>query len=137
MHKMASNSTQLVFCRENVDPDIVSKLLDMAPSEAVRVGELIGVDGRASHLGIWKLDLPNSSEQTVEEQISRWVALLRPNSTGLSRLRDMGYAPYLDCQAEAGSLSLCIEPDSLVSLGQLKISLSIWLYEKPRAQPDV
>lgn len=32
------NVTQLVFCRENVDPDVVSQMLDLAPSESLKVG---------------------------------------------------------------------------------------------------
>lgn len=129
------NATQLVFCRENVDPDLVSQMLDLAPTESVKVGEsaehLNGAQ-YISHLGTWKLNLPESNpDQTVEEQIGLWVELLRPKSLALNQLRGMGYSPYLDCKAEAGSLSLCIEPELLASLGEMNVSLSIWLYEQP------
>lgn len=130
------NATQLVFCRENVDPDVVSRMLDLAPSESMKVGEPAEhLNGARyiSHLGTWKLNLPKANaDQTVEEQIGLWVELLRPKSLALSELRGMGYCPYLDCKAEAGSLSLCIEPDLLALLGELNVSLSIWLYEQPR-----
>jgi hypothetical protein len=33
------NQTQLVFCRENVDPDFVTRLLGLNPSEALKVGD--------------------------------------------------------------------------------------------------
>lgn len=131
------NATQLVFCRENVDPNVVSRMLDLAPTESVKVGEpaeRLNGARYISHLGTWKLDLPKANtDQTVEEQIGLWVELLRPKSLALKELRGMGYCPYLDCKAEAGSLSLCIEPDLLASLGELHVSLSIWLYEQPRA----
>lgn len=130
------NATQLVFCRENVDPDVVSRMLDLAPSESIKVGEPAKhLNGAryTSHLGTWKLNLPKAnSDQTVEEQIGFWVELLRPKSLALNELIGMGYTPYLDCKAEAGSLSLCIEPDLLASLGELNVSLSVWLYEQPR-----
>ena len=132
------NTTQLVFCRENVNPDVVSEMLGLVPSEAVKVGEAAEhLNGAwyTSHLGIWKLDLPNAgTDQTVETQIGLWVELLRPKSVGLSQLRGMGYCPYLDCKADAGSLSICVEPELLVSLGQLNVSLSVWLYEQPQVR---
>ena len=128
------NATQLVFCRENVDPDVVSRMLELAPSESVKVGEpAVHLNGERyiSHLGTWKFNLPSAKEdQTIEEQIGLWVELLRPKTLALNELRGMGYCPYLDCKAEAGSLSLCIEPDLLASLGELNVSLSIWLYEQ-------
>ncbi len=130
------NATQLVFCRENVDPDVVSQMLDLVPSESVKVGESAEhLNGAryTSHLGTWKLNLPKANpDQAVEEQIGLWVELLRPKSLALNKLRGMGYCPYLDCKAEAGALSLCIEPNLLASLGEMNVSLSIWLYEQPR-----
>ena len=130
------NVTQFVFCRENVDPDVVSQMLDLAPSESVKVGESAEhLNGARyiSHLGTWKLNMPKANpDQTVEEQIGLWIELLRPKSLALNELRGMGYCPYMDCKAEAGSLSLCIEPNLLSSLGELNVSLSIWLYEQPR-----
>ena len=130
------NATQLVFCCENVDPDVVSQKLHLAPSESVKVGEPAEhLNGARyiSHLGTWKLNLPKANaDQTVEEQIGLWVELLRPKSLALNELRRMGNCPYLDCKAEAGSLSLCIEPNLLASLGELNVSLSIWLYEQRR-----
>ena len=133
------NSTQLVFCRENVDPDVISSMLELTPTEALKVGDpAVHVNGApyVSHLGLWKLTLPNcDSRNTVEEQIALWIELLRPRSRALARFREMDYAPYLDCKAEAGSLSLCIEPDSLKALGDLHVSLSVWLFEQPHATP--
>ena len=135
------NITQLVFCRENVDPDLVTRLLDLKPSEARRVGDpAVHMNGAQyiSHLGLWKLILPNCDPQsTVEQQIELWIDLLRPRSVALAQLREMDYSPYLDCKAEARSLSLCIEPESLRLLGELHISLSVWLYEQSHAPSAV
>lgn len=129
------NSTQLVFCREDVDPDMVTRLLDLTPSESVKVGDSVEDENGhrySSHLGIWKLDLPNVNiNHTVEDQIGHWIALLQPRSAALSHLKGLGYSPYLSCKAAPGSLSLCIEPELLVRLGNLNIALSIWLYEQP------
>ena len=135
------NTTQLVFCRENVDPDVVSRLLDLNPSEALKVGDpAVHTNGAPyiSHLGLWKLNLPNCDQQsTVEQQIALWIDLLRPRSAALAQLKDMDYSPYLDCKAEARSLSLCIEPESLKLLGELQVSLSVWLYEQSHAPSAV
>jgi hypothetical protein len=127
------NQTQLVFCRENVDPDLVTQLLGFAPSEALKVGEPTRIGGgpeTPSQMGVWKLDLPGPDlGDTVEEQLARWVQLLHPKAEALASLRAADYAPYIDCKAERRSLSLCIEPAVLSALGQLDVSLSIWLYE--------
>lgn len=127
------NQTQLVFCRENVDPGLVTRLLGFAPSEALKVGDITRIWGgpeAPSQMGVWKLDLPGlASGDTVEEQLARWVELLQPNAEALVSLRAADYAPYIDCKAEPRSLSLCIEPTLLSALGQLGVSLSIWLYE--------
>lgn len=78
------------------------------------------------------MDFPDAGDDlTVEDQLTRWVELLQPKSEALGKLRREGYAPYLDCRAERGSLSLCIAPSLLASLGDLSVSLSIWLYEQP------
>ena len=127
------NQTQLVFCRENVDPDFVTHLLGLSPSEALKVGEPTGIWGgpeTPSQIGVWKLDLPGpDADDTVEEQLARWVEVLHPKTEALASLRAADYAPYIDCKAERGSLSLCIEPALLSALGKLDVSLSIWLYE--------
>jgi hypothetical protein len=127
------NQTQLVFCRENVDPDFVTQVLGLVPSEALKVGAPTRIWGGPevpSQMGIWKLDLPGRDEgATIEEQLARWVDLLRPKAAALENLRSADYAPYIDCKAERGSLSLCIDPDLLSALGQVGVSLSIWLYE--------
>jgi hypothetical protein len=128
------NETQLIFCRENVDPDVVSRFLELTPSQSMKVGEkAIRADGECyiSNVGIWKLNLPGvSGNETVEEQLALWLILLQPKSVGLHHLRELGYCPYLDCKASSGSLSLCIDPELLKAIGELKVALSIWLYEQ-------
>jgi hypothetical protein len=127
------NQTQLVFCRENVDPEFVTRLLGFSPSVALKVGDITTIWGgpeTPSQMGIWKLDLPSlTSADTVEEQLAQWVNLLNPKARALADLRAADYAPYIDCKAERGSLSLCVEPELLSALGRLGVSLSIWLYE--------
>ena len=108
------NQTQLVFCRENVDPDLVTQLLGFTPSEALKVGDITRIWGgpeTPSQLGVWKLNLPGLiSGDTVEEQLARWVELLKPKAEALVNLRAADYAPYIDCKAERGSLSLALSP---------------------------
>jgi len=133
----AKNSTRLVFCRENVDPEEVSHLLGLVPSEAVRVGEPLSYGNgyaRESHLGIWKLELPGAcGADSVEEQIVQWLMLLEPLAGAFEQLKQMGYEPYLDCKASQGALSLCVDPEVLVRIGNLNIALSVWLYEQSTA----
>jgi hypothetical protein len=130
----AGNSTQLVFCRENVDPAEVSRLLGLTPSEAMRVGEPLAYGNgytSSSHLGIWKFELPGScATDSIEDQIGQWLVLLEPRNLAFNQLHEMGYRPYLDCRAGEGSRSLCVDPEVLGRLGGLNIALSVWLYEE-------
>ena len=127
------NQTQLVFCRESVDPAFVTELLALVPTVSLKVGDLMRIwDGpeAPSQMGAWKLDLENLSESdTIEEQLARWIDLLQPRAAALAKLHAARYAPYIDCKAERGSQSLCIDPEVLSALGRLGVSLSIWLYE--------
>ena len=127
------NATRLVFCQEDVDPDLVTRVLCIEPTELLRFGELGKYYNGAeyiSQVGLWKLELENTNQaEIVEDQISRWISLLEPKIEQLNQLEKLGYSPYLECIAEPGSLSLCIEPPSLQKLGELNISLSVWLYE--------
>ena len=86
---------------------------------------------------MWKLKLPGSVEgDSVEEQIDRWLEILTPKASSLKRLRERDYAPYLDCPYRHADLSVCIEPPQLVALGELQVSLSIWLYDPPASSQD-
>lgn len=84
---------------------------------------------------MWKLRLPDCEPvEAVEQQLSRWVSLLSTKKDRFEHLRQLGYEPYIDCRAETGSLSLCIDPEILAGLGELGIALSAWLYEMPAAE---
>jgi hypothetical protein len=127
--------SSLVFCRENVDPDFVTATLELEPTSSQKLGEPLRYSNGAevsSHLGIWKLKLPGAVEaDSVEDQIERWLELLKAKRSGLRRLRELDYAPYLDCPYRQSDLSVCIEPNQLKALGELEVSLSIWLYDPP------
>lgn len=128
------NCTELTFCRDTVDPDLVTRTLELQPTLSYKVGDVIAVGQveRPSAVGMWKLRLPEvQAVGTVEEQLVRWLALLGTKSGRMSHLRQLGYSPYLDCRAESGSLSLCVDPDVLTGLGALGIALSVWFYEAP------
>lgn len=130
IYKGVGNSTTLTFCRQDVDPEMVTRLLNWVPSESYKVGD--ARNGRVSAVGLWQLALPNADPaDTVEMQLAQWLDLLRGKSEAFHTLHQTGYSPYLDCKAESRSLSLCIDPDILTELGSLQIALSIWLYEYP------
>ena len=129
--------SSLVFCRENVDPDFVTATVGLVPTSLQRVGEPFRYsDGTEilSHLGTWKLTLPGGVESdSVEEQIDRWIEVLSPKTSALARLRELDYAPYLDCPYRRSDLGVCIEPTQLKALGDLNVSLSLWLFDPPPA----
>ncbi len=131
------NFTELVFCRETVDPDLVTQMLDLRPTLSYKVGDIVVVGDieRPSAVGMWKLRLPDAQAgETVEEQLGKWLTFLCAKNERMNQLRQLGYSPYLDCRAEKGSLSLCVEPEILTGLGALGIALSVWLYEAPASE---
>lgn len=131
------NSTELVFCRDTVDPDFVTHTLGLRPTLSYKVGDVVAIGSieRPSDVGMWKLRLDDSQAVgTVEDQLGRWVMLLSTKSEHMNRLRQLGYSPYLDCRAEKGSLSLCVDAEILTGLGVLGIALSVWLYEAPATE---
>lgn len=130
------NCTELVFCKDSVDPDLVTHTLGLRPTQSYKVGDVVAIGDieRPSAVGMWKLRLPDSQDAaTVEEQLGRWLTLLSTKSERMGHLRQLGYSPYLDCRAEKGSLSLCVDPEVLTGLGALGIALSVWLYEAAAA----
>jgi hypothetical protein len=135
LDKAAGNRTELVFCDGNVDPELVSRLLVLSPSESYKAGDEISLgymSSRIAPVGLWRMPLPGADPSVaVEQQIERWLVLLTPKATALSELRQRGYRPYVDCKAQSGSLSLCIAPDILTQLGSLGLALSVWLFEQP------
>jgi hypothetical protein len=136
----ADNETHLIFCRDDVDPEVVTRILQLSPTESLRVGDEAHYPWNGqrfvSNVGLWKLRLPPAgpgADWRVEDQLARWVEFLQPESGALRELTELDYRPYLDCKAEARSLSLCIDPEVLTALGALSIALSVWLYEFPKA----
>lgn len=129
------NRTRLVFCNQDVDPARVTELLGLVPSEAVRIGEPLRYENgyeRASQLGIWRLELSRQSDaEPVEAQPGQWLHLLEPRADGFRELAIEGYEPYLECRADAGSLSICVPAEILGRLSALHLSLSAWVYESP------
>lgn len=131
------NCTELIFCRDTVDPDFVTHTLGLRPTQSYKVGDVVAIGNieRPSAVGMWKLRLDDcQAVETVEEQLGRWLMLLSTKSERMNHLRQLGYSPYLDCRAEKGSLSLCIDPEVLTGLGALGIALSVLLYEAPATE---
>lgn len=134
------NSTELIFCRDTVDPDFVTHTLGLRPTLSYKVGDVVAVGNieRPSAVGMWNLRLDAcQAVETVEEQLDRWLILLSTKSERMNHLRQLGYSPYLDCRAEKGSLSLCVDPEVLTGLGVLGIAFSVWLYEAPAIESEV
>jgi hypothetical protein len=124
--------SNLIFCNCDVDPDVVTKAIGLEPTFVQRIEEPLqysnGYVASSSHIGTSRLELPNFvSGASVEEQIEQWVAILKPKANALRQLRAMGYGPYLNCPYRQAHLSVCLEPELLQALGELGVSLSIWL----------
>jgi hypothetical protein len=128
--------TRLVFCSEDVDPEVVTKTLGFTPTFSQRVGEAAADwEGReyTAHLGTWKLKLPGEVENLpLEQQLEQWLTVLEPKSAALGHLNGLGYRGYIDCPGHEADLSAYLEPPLMKRLGELTVGVSIWLYESPK-----
>jgi hypothetical protein len=75
----------------------------------------------------WPTD--RQAEASVERQLERWVARLRPKVSALRGLRRRGISMELDCCIIAsGSIRIELPADLVTSIGKLGLALEISWY---------
>lgn len=128
----------LVFCNKNVDPDTITVILEIEPTEAVKLGEVSRYSWNnqeyISKTGLWKLEFRSEDQNsTPESVISSVIATLQGKEKALAKLRDAGYKPYLSCCA-GNTLDFYFDDAAMQFLGQNGIGLSVYFSQEYTAE---
>ena len=132
----AVHSVSLIAWGCDFDPREVTRLLGVRPSRVWRKGERKSYrdrDGVRRYFtsehewsGWKKWPTDRQAEASVERQLSRWVARLRPKVGALRSLRRRGISMELDCCIIASrSIRTELPADLVASIGKLGLALQI------------
>jgi hypothetical protein len=139
-------SVSLILIGEDLDPDIVSSALELAPSQCWRRGEksLRLADGTTQvreseyEWGGWKLFVAvEHKDGPIESQLQYWVELLQPRIATLKRLRLLGHECALDVfvtSNETASFALCSRLLKSVAALEVEMRLSFWASSERRSR---
>ncbi|HEX6903867.1 MAG TPA: DUF4279 domain-containing protein [Thermoanaerobaculia bacterium] len=144
MASMASKGAQLMttfslsfrVMGTDLDPDLVSQILGMEPSQSHKKGDPnIGKSGRRYSdfsEGLWALSLQSKEANNLEERLSTIVELLRDREKELKSLRELGYRMdiFVGVFGEStGNLGFSIDSNLLSALGKLGLTLDFDIYD--------
>jgi len=125
-------STTLIITGEELNPDEVTQLLHLEPSQSWRRGELkqpsIG-NQSVYEFGGWKLFITDDRrEQYLEKQLLHWYDLLKPKHEIFHEFNRRGFSLQLDCfitTDEAVSIYLDLELQKKLIKISVDIALSV------------
>jgi hypothetical protein len=140
-------SVTLIIWGGGFDPRDITHRLGMRPSQAWRKGErksYRGSDGVVRQFasvhgwsGWKKWPTERVAEASLERQLNRWVARLRPKLSALRRLQRRGISMELNCCVIGpGSVGTHLPADLLDSIGKLGVDLGITWYASPRRRSN-
>lgn len=141
------HSVSLIVWGSGFDPGEVTRLLGMRPSKAWRKGERRsyrdrdGVRRYFMSVNEWsgwkKWPTDRQAEASIERQLARWVARLRPKVVALRSLRRRGISMELDCCIIASrSIRTELPADLVASIGKLGLALEITWYAPPNQRSN-
>ena len=150
------SSATLIVLGVDLDPDRVTELLDLAPSQAWHKGQnksFTGYDGETRfsdsiyEWGGWKLWLPEDMRgMPLPSQLAHWSQILTERAAEVLELKEQGFTLELNCSASGRVYTLQVPSALQASLGCLGVDLDITFYShrpKVRAkqrrppQPDM
>ncbi len=129
------SSVTLVITGENLDPDVVTENLSLAPSQSWRRGEKRIFQSGRVHVyphGGWKLFAQEQDNPlTLELQLQAWAILLSPKAEEIKALAGSGVSVVLDCYlSTANAASIRIDAKLLAALGSLGVELCWGIFEE-------
>ena len=128
----------LIILGHDLDPDKVTQILGLVPSQAWRKGEnkkytradsTIALDDTVHEWGGWKLWLSDEiRKMPLEAQIDHWLRTLKEHSTEIKALKVQGNEIIIDCFLATKSHLLYLPSElqaQFVELGaDLEVSIS-------------
>lgn len=136
------SSVMLVILSDDLNPDQVTQVLDLVPSQAWRKGEnhkFTNADGTISvydsvyKWGGWKLWLPEELRQMpLMSQLNHWLQLVNERSAEVKGLKEQGVTIELNCCLTAKVYCHHMASEILAQFGELGIDLEITFYSPIR-----
>ena len=132
------SSATLIVLGVDLDPDWVTELLDLVPSQAWRKGQskrITGYDGETRFYdgtyewGGWKLWLPEEMrEMPLLSQLAHWSQILKERAAEVSELKQQGFMLELNCSVSSRVTTVQVPSDLQGLLGGLGVDLDITFY---------
>jgi hypothetical protein len=127
-------SVSLVVTGRTLDPDSVTQLLGITPSESWRAGEPLEVSGHliktARDEGGWKYHFDRDRrDASVEFQLEAWTHILHDKTDALKHLRSEGNYCRLSWFAASGAtVSIVIPSEMQLELARLGLDWEISIF---------
>ena len=131
-------SATLIVLGDDLYPNMVSGLLNLAPSQSWRKGEhhqFIRHDGTVQVFdtthdwGGWKLWLPEELRQMpLDAQIKHWANLLGERAEEIRELKSCGFTIELNCSVTSRTYFLQVMSELQKRLGELGVDMAITFY---------
>lgn len=127
------SSVTFIVTGQDLEPDAITKLLSLSPSQSWSRGEKrIFPNGREQiyQWGGWKLfEDPSKSDLSLEQQISSWVEILSKCPAQLQQIKALKNNLVLDCYVEINDVvSPVLEAETLFSLGTLGLNIAFNIF---------
>jgi hypothetical protein len=149
-------SEELEFCScklsvrgDDLDPQQVTALLGIAPTEAYFRGERLPFPanhkdaGKPSDLivrsGLWRLEVDNEKKWSWDaaSQLDYWCVFLTSRATAIRELQARGYDVMIDCLIDEGPVVYVdVSVEVMRALGKLGVSLKFGFYNGENLQPE-
>jgi hypothetical protein len=134
-------SATLIITGDDLEPDDVTLLLELAPSQAWRRGEKRVFDSGSEHIyewGGWKLWLDDEKKNLeLEDQLAYWCELLEAKREVLHDFVRQGYWVRLDCYISTSSIApFRLEWELQKKLVELGADLDFHVLAYETAQPN-
>ncbi len=127
------SSVTLMILGDDLEPSIVSDLLDLEPSQSWKRGEEKRLAKSTSyHWGGWKRFSPETND-SVEEKIAFWIGVLEGKEKAFEIIRDNGWRASLDvfCAFLQGA-TFSVSTDLSKKIGELNLELDFSLHSEER-----
>lgn len=132
------SSATLIVVGTNLEPQEVSTLLRMRPSDAWVRGEPKLLRGRevgdtVHHWGGWKKFLPQGQKpRSLPQQLQYWARTLKDKAGAISELTALGYRCELNCYVgTSGTATIALPPELQKAIGDMGLTLSLDVWTDP------
>ena len=128
MEKEYTSSATLIISGEEMNPDIVTNLINLNPSQSWKKGDVKKFDSGRSFLrpfGGWKLYLPEEKlTSSLNDQLNYWCDLLMDRSESILVIKNLPCQVALNCFISTSNQALMALSSNVArQIGYLGIDL--------------